>query len=251
MNAAEGLVYKAAGCKNGFRSSYHFLVDQFAVDDSCNGISNTKPSGWINNGGRLGLPHYFALGNESVDLPRDRAALVLFHSGRKNINIFDGFNGGVAPGVLIFENGLNGLIQYRSDIHLNVTRADPRSLGCNQAVARSFGVFAHRDGLFFRSIGLLACGDSELGVVFNKQAGLFPATFHFGQLPAKNVGLIENAGGSSDNEKEREIFSKSLSAILAALFFAIGLTLPTDCINERNEIRRIAFWSVSACTSRP
>ena len=73
---------------------------------------------------------------------------------------------------------------------------------------------------------------SSISLALNRTVG----SSHFVQLTAKNPSLIENTGRSSHDEDKCKIFPKTLSAILAAFLFAIGLSLPAYGVYKSREI---------------
>jgi len=69
---------------------------------------------------------------------------------------------------------------------------------------------------------------------------------HLFQLVAENMSLIENASGSGDNKNQRQVLSKTLSAILAFFFGAISLTLTAYGVYQSREISGWAALMVIA-----
>jgi hypothetical protein len=127
-----------------------------------------------------------------------------------------------ATSVLIFDRNFDRLSNSRFGRDTGVVGANPCALSFDQRFIGIFGLLSRCIRSDFGSIGLISywpVGHS-----------------HFIQLTAENISLIENAGRSGHDKDKRKVFPKTPSAIIAAFFFAIGLSLPAYGVYKSREI---------------
>jgi hypothetical protein len=224
-----------------------FPVDHVLIDNALRCVetqiilaeSGRRKNNLTGQLGRFGL----APGQEIKDSFCGFPAVIFFISLGKTVEGMDKINSGFPSGICIFYQDVDGLSDLNSVSNAGVTRADPCPRCCNHTLTADLSGFAHAVGLLVARLGLFSCGGRLLGgdfgqitIGFDKFIGLRGSAFHFIELLAENVSLIENASGRSDDKYQRQIFSKSLAAILATFFIAIGLALLTYGVYQSREI---------------
>ena len=179
MYAASGFVDEATINEDCFGAVDYALVNDARIERLIQFIRAAGRTGWEYNALLSRRPLNFALVDEVVD-PICGIGGILRGEG---LCVENGFQCRFAPRILIFDNNIEGFVQFRGRFRFSVSGADPSALAGNHILLCGLGAIDS-------GLGLFTCCFSQLPVGFDHLIGLEARTFHLSQLTLHGRLLI-------------------------------------------------------------